>query len=97
MLKVGLLGAGRIGAVHAKAISSHPGSRLVAISDVDTDAASMLAANYGAKASRNDEILDDASIDTVLVTTSTTAAAPTQTSRSACARLPARERKAPRN
>jgi myo-inositol 2-dehydrogenase/D-chiro-inositol 1-dehydrogenase len=31
----------------------------------------MLAANYGAKASRNDEILDDASIDAVLVATST--------------------------
>jgi myo-inositol 2-dehydrogenase / D-chiro-inositol 1-dehydrogenase len=71
MLKVGLLGAGRIGAVHAKAISSHPRSRLVAISDVNTDAASMLAANYGAKAWSNNEILDDDSIDAVLVATST--------------------------
>ncbi|MBR0827544.1 inositol 2-dehydrogenase [Bradyrhizobium manausense] len=71
MLKVGLLGAGRIGAVHAKAISSHPGSRLVAVSDVNADAASMLAAKYGARASSNHEILDDVSIDAVLVATST--------------------------
>ena len=54
MLKVGLLGAGRIGNVHAKAISSHPGSRLVAISDVNTEAAGKLAAAYGVEARSNE-------------------------------------------
>jgi len=33
MLRVGLLGAGRIGKVHAKAIAGDPDSQLVAISD----------------------------------------------------------------
>ena len=42
MLKVGLLGAGRIGGVHAKAITSHPSSRLVAVSDVNAEAAGAL-------------------------------------------------------
>ena len=38
MLGIGLLGAGRIGNVHAKAITSHVGSKLVAVSDVNQDA-----------------------------------------------------------
>lgn len=71
MLKVGLLGAGRIGKVHAKAISSHPESRLVAVSDVDAGSAEALAAQYGAEARSNEAILADPSIDAVLVATST--------------------------
>jgi myo-inositol 2-dehydrogenase/D-chiro-inositol 1-dehydrogenase len=71
MLKVGLLGAGRIGNVHAKAISSHPGSRLVAVSDVNSEAAAKLAAVYGAEARANEAIIDDKSIDAVLIATST--------------------------
>ena len=71
MLKVGLLGAGRIGNVHAKAISSHPGSRLVAVSDVNSEAASKLAALYGAEARSNEAIIDDKAIDAVLIASST--------------------------
>jgi len=44
MLKVGLLGAGRIAGVHAAAITSNPGSTLVAVSDINADAATTLAA-----------------------------------------------------
>ena len=71
MLKVGLLGAGRIGNVHAKAISAHPGSKLVAVSDVNIEAAEKLAAQYGAEARATDQIIGDASIDAVLIATST--------------------------
>jgi myo-inositol 2-dehydrogenase/D-chiro-inositol 1-dehydrogenase len=71
MLKVGLLGAGRIGNVHAKAIASHPASELVAVSDVNTEAAAKLASLYGATARDNDAIIDDRSIDAVLIATST--------------------------
>lgn len=39
MLKVGLLGAGRIGHVHATNIAGHPQSRLVAVSDVTASSA----------------------------------------------------------
>ena len=71
MLNIGLLGAGRIGNVHAKAITSHAGSRLVAVSDVNTEAAAKLAAQYGAKATTNEAIIADPSIHAVLVATST--------------------------
>lgn len=71
MLRVGLLGAGRIGQVHAVNIAGHMGSELVAVSDVNMDAAAALAAKFGAKAWSSDEILADDSIDAVLVATST--------------------------
>jgi myo-inositol 2-dehydrogenase/D-chiro-inositol 1-dehydrogenase len=71
MLKVGLLGAGRIGHVHAKAIAGHSASALIAVSDVNTDAAAKLAAQYGADARSTEAILADASIDAVLIATST--------------------------
>ena len=71
MLKIGLLGAGRIGNVHAKAISSHPGSKLVAVSDVNTEAAAKLAAQYGAEAKTSEAIIADTGIDAVLIATST--------------------------
>jgi len=71
MLTIGLLGAGRIGNVHAKAITSHAGSKLVAVSDVNTEAAAKLAGHYGAKATTNEAIIADPSIHAVLVATST--------------------------
>lgn len=71
MLKVGLLGAGRIGSVHAKAIAGHADSALVAVSDVNADAAGKLAAQYGAQARTTDALLGDAAIDAVLIATST--------------------------
>jgi myo-inositol 2-dehydrogenase/D-chiro-inositol 1-dehydrogenase len=71
MLKVGLLGAGRIAGVHATAISSHPGSTLVAVSDINADAAAKLAAQYGAEARTTEAILADPAIDAVLIATST--------------------------
>lgn len=71
MLNIGLLGAGRIGNVHAQAITSHPGSRLIAVSDVVASHAQALAAEHGAAARTSDEILADASIDAVLIATST--------------------------
>jgi myo-inositol 2-dehydrogenase/D-chiro-inositol 1-dehydrogenase len=71
MLRIGLLGAGRIGCVHARAISAHPLSELVAVADVVKESASKLAAQYGVEARRNEDIIGDASIDAVLIATST--------------------------
>src|SRR3990167_1833888 len=71
MLNVGLLGAGRIAGVHATAITTNPGSRLVAVSDINADAAAKLAAQYGAEARTTDAILNDPAIDAVLIATST--------------------------
>ncbi len=71
MIRVGLLGAGRIGQVHARSISAHPGSELSAISDYFIDNAQKLAGQYGSKAQTTDEILADTQIDAVLIATST--------------------------
>ena len=71
MLKLGLLGAGRIGNVHARTITSHPGSTLVAVSDAVAENAQKLAAQYGAAARGSDEIIADAGIDAVLIATPT--------------------------
>ncbi|NBZ89353.1 inositol 2-dehydrogenase [Stagnihabitans tardus] len=71
MLNTALLGAGRIAGVHATAISTHPGSRLVAVADINAEAAGKLAAQYGAEARSVDAILADPSINAVLIATST--------------------------
>ena len=71
MLKVGLLGAGRIGQVHARAIAAHPGSALAAVSDAVPAAADALAAAHGARVNATEAILDDPGIDAVLIATPT--------------------------
>lgn len=71
MLKIALLGAGRIGQVHAKSIASNPDCRLVAVADVAADAAQTLAARHGAQVRSVEAILDDGGIDAVLIATST--------------------------
>ena len=70
-MRVGLLGAGRIGNVHAQAISSHPSSQLVAVSDAYEKNAQALASQYGCGARSSDDIIADSSIDAVLIATST--------------------------
>jgi myo-inositol 2-dehydrogenase/D-chiro-inositol 1-dehydrogenase len=71
MLKVGLLGAGRIGQVHAVNIAGNARSTLVAVSDVYTPAAEKLAAQFDAQSRSSEEILNDPDIDAVLIATST--------------------------
>lgn len=71
MLNIGLLGAGRIGNVHAKSITANADSRLVAVSDVNEAASQKLAQAYGAQARSSQEIIADPSIDAVLIATST--------------------------
>ncbi len=71
MLKVGLLGAGRIGQVHAVNITGHHESTLVAVADVHGPAADRLARQYGADVRSTEEIIADPDIDAVLIATST--------------------------
>lgn len=71
MLKVGLLGAGRIGQVHAVNVAGNARSTLVAVSDVYTPAAEKLAAQFDAQSRSSEEILNDPDIDAVLIATST--------------------------
>ncbi|SMX45980.1 inositol 2-dehydrogenase [Actibacterium lipolyticum] len=71
MLRVGLLGAGRIGQVHAVNIVRNVRSSLAAVSDIHASAAEELAAKYGCAARSSDEIINDPEIDAILIATST--------------------------
>ncbi|EAQ47767.1 hypothetical myo-inositol 2-dehydrogenase [Roseobacter sp. MED193] len=71
MIKVGLLGAGRIAGVHATAITSNPDSTLAAVSDYYPENAEKLATQYGSTARSTDDIIADPEIDVVLIATST--------------------------
>lgn len=71
MLKIGLLGAGRIASVHAAAISQNPQSKLVAISDFYPEVADKLARQFDAVMRTNEDIIADPEIDAVLIATPT--------------------------
>ena len=71
MIKVAMFGAGRIGRVHAASIRLDPRSELVAVADVVTDAAEALAREHGVEAREAGAIMEDASIDAVLIASST--------------------------
>lgn len=71
MLKVALLGAGRIAQVHARHIHEHPETELFSVSDIFTDAATALAAKHNARVLSTDEAISHPEVDIVLVATST--------------------------
>ncbi len=67
----GLLGAGRIGKVHARAIAGNPAARLAAVADAMPAAAQALAAEHGCAVSTIEAILADAAIDAIIICTPT--------------------------
>lgn len=70
-LNFGLLGAGRIGKVHAGAVAATPGARLVAVADALPAAANAIAEGYGASVRTIDAIMQASDVDAVLITTPT--------------------------
>jgi myo-inositol 2-dehydrogenase / D-chiro-inositol 1-dehydrogenase len=64
-------GAGRIGAIHAANIASHPAARLHIVVDPDRAAAEQLAGRYGAAVGSEAEALTDPTIDAVVIASST--------------------------
>jgi myo-inositol 2-dehydrogenase / D-chiro-inositol 1-dehydrogenase len=70
-LSIGLLGAGRIGRVHAAAMDVVSGVTLVAVADAVPEAASALGSQHGVAVRTVEEILDDQAIDAVLIATPT--------------------------
>jgi myo-inositol 2-dehydrogenase/D-chiro-inositol 1-dehydrogenase len=71
-VKFGLLGAGRIGKVHAKAISADAGATLVAVADAFPAAAKAIAEQYGCAIATIEAIEADPTIDAVVICTPTT-------------------------
>ena len=71
-LRVGLLGCGRIGRVHADSVTVNPRAELVRVFDPFESAATEVAAQFGASwTTEADAILDDPSIDAVIVASPT--------------------------
>jgi myo-inositol 2-dehydrogenase / D-chiro-inositol 1-dehydrogenase len=71
ILRFAVLGAGRIGKVHAKAVAGNRDARLVAVADVAPDAAEALAAQWGASVRPIDAIAAADDIDAVVICTPT--------------------------
>jgi myo-inositol 2-dehydrogenase / D-chiro-inositol 1-dehydrogenase len=71
MIRFLLIGAGRIGKIHAENIARNSRSALAAVSDADSNAAQALAQRWNAKVVAPDEALAQKDIDAVLVASST--------------------------
>ena len=70
-LRFALLGAGRIGKVHARAVASNPQARLVAVADAFEKAATDLASAYGAEVRTIEAIEKAKDVDAVIICTPT--------------------------
>ena len=70
-VRFGLLGAGRIGKVHAKAITGDANAHLVAVADAMPAAAKAIADQYGCTVSSIDTMLAAKDIDAVVICTPT--------------------------
>nr|CAD6438082.1 inositol 2-dehydrogenase [Rhizobium sp. Q54] len=70
-LKFALLGAGRIGKVHARAVSGNPDADLGFVADASGDAAKAISEQYGCRVSTIDEIAADPAVDAVIICTPT--------------------------
>ncbi|NIZ12572.1 inositol 2-dehydrogenase [Phaeobacter sp. HF9A] len=70
-VRFGVLGAGRIGQVHAKAISEVPGATLVAVADAIEAAAQALHDQYGCDIRSIEQIEQSDDIDAVIICTPT--------------------------
>lgn len=70
-IRFGLLGAGRIGKVHAKAVTGNPAAKLVAVSDAMAPAAQAIADQYGCEVRTIEAIAAAGDIDAVVICTPT--------------------------
>ncbi|MFN7023824.1 MAG: inositol 2-dehydrogenase [Pseudorhizobium sp.] len=70
-LKFALLGAGRIGKVHARAISGNPDAELSVVADASVDVAKAISDQYGCRVSSIDAIAADPALDAVIICTPT--------------------------
>ena len=69
-MKIGLIGAGRIGSIHAGTLSAHPEVEALVVGDYDTGLAGKLAARYGAEAASSvDELFS--SVEAVVIASPT--------------------------
>ncbi|WP_448951787.1 inositol 2-dehydrogenase [Labrys neptuniae] len=71
MVRLAVLGAGRIGKIHGRNAALHPQAQLVSVSDPHQPSAEALAAETGARVASIDEAIAAADVDAVLICTPT--------------------------
>jgi myo-inositol 2-dehydrogenase/D-chiro-inositol 1-dehydrogenase len=70
-MRIGILGCGRIGHVHALSIQQIAGAKLVAVADMSANAAQALALRFEVEARAVEDIMTAGDIDAVVIATST--------------------------
>jgi myo-inositol 2-dehydrogenase/D-chiro-inositol 1-dehydrogenase len=71
MIRFGVIGAGRIGKVHAATIAANPKARLAYIADAFAASAEALAAQTGAQAANAEDVINARDVDAILIATPT--------------------------
>ena len=71
MLRFGVLGAGRIGNVHARTLRDSGRAQVAYVADAMADAANALAAQVGAKTGSVDDVIAASDVDAILIATPT--------------------------
>ncbi len=71
MLKMGLLGCGRIGQVHARSIGQIDNAQVTAVADAFAEPAQMLAEKTGAQVLPANDLIESADVDAVVIGTPT--------------------------
>ena len=72
MINFTLLGAGRIGKMHAKIISDHPNANLVNVYDINKEFASQVASDNSANIAKSPiEAIKDQNVDAILIASAT--------------------------
>jgi myo-inositol 2-dehydrogenase/D-chiro-inositol 1-dehydrogenase len=72
MLRIGLLGCGRIGQVHALTLAGVEGAKLAAVSDAMPAAANALGTKYDVPVMTSEELIASSDVDAVAICTPTT-------------------------
>src|SRR3954468_1187127 len=72
MIRIAVLGAGRIGRIHGRNAAAHPNARLVAVADPHAPSAESLAEATGAQVASLDEVVERSDVDAILICTPTT-------------------------
>ncbi|WP_296135814.1 inositol 2-dehydrogenase [uncultured Tessaracoccus sp.] len=68
MLSIAIIGAGRIGHVHARSVAAHPEARLHVVCDPDEEAARTLAEQHGSSHCTDPQaVFDDDRVDAVII------------------------------
>ncbi len=76
-MRIGIIGAGRIGQVHARSVAANRQAELVVVADPNLEAAENVVAQYGGRATADaDEVLSSPDVDAVIICSPTPMHAP---------------------